>query len=564
MTEEVPVLIAGGGPIGLALAAYLGRQGVKTCLVEKHDDRVGSAKMIVVSMRTMEFCRQLGIAPEVRDWGFPLDHGLDSVFVTTLAGHELGRVRTPPLRVLHDTPFSPERERPCPQTWFDPILAGLARRQPSVNLRYETELLAFRQDEDGVDCLVRDRRSQRAYPLRAQYLIGCDGYSSKVRETLGIQMRGALHLDYSMSVYLTIPRLLEQHAIGDAYRYVFVDESGVWCVLTTIDGHDFYRLQLIGDDEVDVRGIDVDEVLRRILPPGACYEIRDRSSWVRKSTVADRFRDGRIFLAGDAAHAHPPNGGLGMNTGILDSWNLGWKLAAVLQGWGGPALLDSYDIERRPASAKATGESLQNYRRLVDTPSYPGIDGDTPAADALRASVGRELVTQNERAWNPVAIHLGVVYAPSPITAAGDCVSRPASLSGHAVKPADTDDEDYRPSSAPGARAPHTWLADGSSMLDLFGPWFTLLAFDDIDTKALEHAAAQRGVPLRRHLVDPREAEARELYRCAMVLVRPDGHVAWRDDALPSDCLELVDHIRGAGPSFACAGFSREALHPSA
>jgi len=530
--SKVQVLIAGAGPIGLALAAYLGKQGIETLLVERNQDRQDSAKMIVVSVRTMEFCRHLGLSDAVHNWGFPLDHGLDSIFVTNLQGYELGRVKTPSLHLPYDTPFSPERERPCPQTWFDPILKKCALEQHSIELRYQTELESFEQDADGVTAQLRDA-SGTLSTVHAQYLVGADGYSSSVRKQLGIEVRGVKHLDVSMSVYLTIPDLLNKHRMGDAYRYLFVAEKGVWCVLTTIDGHDLYRIQLIGVGGADVEKMDINDVVQRCLGKGVNYTLGDTSSWVRKSTVADRFMDGRVFIAGDAAHAHPPNGGLGMNTGILDAWDLGWKLSAVLKGWGGAHLLDSYDFERRPASARACEESLKNYGRLVDPIHAPGLDEATQEAATLRDEVGQRLVKANEKAWHPIGIHLSHVYFPSPIVI-DDETSRISQ-----------DQDEYSPSAQPGARAPHFWLKEGErSILDCFGPEFTLLNFGGGSVTALEVAAQKAGLPLTVVSID--NVKAKTLYEKQLSLVRPDGHIAWRGDALPEYCDVLVDRVRGA------------------
>jgi len=528
----LPVLIVGGGPIGLALAADLGRRGVRVRLVEQNDDRVGTAKMIVVSVRTMELVRQLGIAGEVRNWGFPLDQPLDSVFCTSLGGHELGRVRTPPLLQESDTPFSPERERPCPQTWFDPILQRHARRFPGVALSYRTRLASFTQDESGVTAELA-HPDGRTETLAASFLVGCDGYGSAVRDLLGIEVRGNKHLDRSMSIYVRSAELRASHGLGDAYRYVMVGPEGPWSVLTTIDGRDLWRIQLIGRADIDPRGPGMDGLMRRMVGRTVPYAVEDTSSWVRKMTVADRFSDGRVFLAGDAAYAHPPNGGLGINTGIQDAFDLGWKLAAVLHGWGGPALLDSYDCERRPAASRAAGESLRNYQRLTGPPREPDIEAEGAKGDDARRRLGANLVEENEKAWHPVGVHLGYSYDPSPIV-----------VPDGSPRPVD-DTVAYVPTARPGARAPHVWLGAGRSILDLFGEGFTLLDFAGTSTARLEDAALQRGVPLAVHGID--DAGARALYGRALVLVRPDGHVAWRGDAVPMDCLALIDTVRGAG-----------------
>ena len=548
-STRVPVLIAGGGPIGLALAANLGQRGIRARLVEQNDDRVGSAKMIVVSLRTMELCRQLGIADSVRNWGFPLDQPLDSVFCTSLAGHDLGRIPTPPLLVETDTPFSPERERPCPQTWFDPILQHHARSFPTMELSYRTRLVSFTQDPSGVTAEIVDAEG-RSEVVEADYLVGCDGYSSTVRDLLGIEIRGNKHLDRSMSVYIRSDALRGWHLHGDAYRYVFVGPRGPWAVLTTMDGRDLWRVQLIGSDALDVRAADLADLIRRMIGRDVPYTVEDVSTWVRKMTVADRFSDGRVFLAGDAAHAHPPNGGLGMNTGIQDAFDLGWKLAAVLQGWGGDTLLDSYDIERRPASSRAAEESLRNYQRLTGQADEPDIAKPGPAGEAARARLGARLVAENEKAWHPIGVHLGYSYDPSPIVVP-DGTPRPPD-----------DRVGYVPTARPGARAPHAWLADGRSTLDLFGRAFALLDFGQGSVSALVDAARRRGVPIEVHPID--DAEIARLYERRLVLVRPDGHVAWRGDAPPGDPGRLIDTITGRGPAMAARRASDAGRWPSA
>jgi len=535
--DAIPVLIAGGGPIGLALAADLGRRGIRTLLVEKGPDRVGTAKMLEVSVRTMELCRQLGIANDVRNWGFPLDHQLDSVFVTTMQGWELGRVITPSLAAQLALPVSPERGVPCPQTSFDPILQRKARSFNNVTLRYETGLVDFVQDEDGVTATLADERTGEREQIRALYLVGCDGFQSTVRSTLGIVVRGNPHIDWSMTIYVRIPQFAALHDKAQAFRYVFVGPEGTWSFLTAVDGRDLFRLQLVGLDEARLSATDIPALMRRAMGREVPYSIEEKSLWVRKRTVADRFADGRVFLAGDAAHAHPPNGGLGMNTGIQDSFDLGWKIAAVLDGWGDPALLESYDWERRPAAARATQMSLDNYYRLTSAAPEPAIESPGPDGDAVRNATGARLVAENEKSWHPIGIHLGCVYQPSPIVVPDDT-----------PVPAD-DTIDYVPTTIPGARAPHCWLEPGRSTLDLFGEGFVLLDFTRTDTAPLEEAAARRRVPLTVRRIDHREAA--RLYERTLVLVRPDGHVAWRGDSLADDPLSLVDRIRGAGSRIA-------------
>jgi hypothetical protein len=244
-----------------------------------------------------------------------------------------------------------------------------------------------------------------------------------------------------------------------------------------------------------------------------------------------------VFLAGDAAHAHPPNGGLGMNTGIQDAFDLGWKLAATLEGWGGSNLLASYDMERRPAGARATAVSLMNYERLKAGTQHPAIEDAGVDAEAVRQTIGTMLVEENRKAWHPMGVHLGYIYSPSLIVVPDD-----------SPKPSD-DTVHYSPTSFPGARAPHAWLNLSTSTLDLFGEAFVLLKFRDIPTARLEAAATQAKMPLRTKRIDSEDAA--KLYEKALVLVRPDGHVAWRGDAEPDNARDVIDVVRGAGPAIA-------------
>ena len=250
---ETPVLIVGGGPIGLAVAADLGRRGISATLIEKNENKIGPAKMLEVSVRTMEFCRQLGIVDKVRHWGFPMDYPLDNAFVTDMQGYEIGRLRAPSLAEERSSRFSPERGMMCPQTWFDPILQQAARSYPHITVRHEVELETFEQDESGVTATVRDHRAGAIDSVRTRFLIGCDGFASTVRALLGIEVRGEHHIDWAMNIYLRIPDFFAQHNKDRAIRYVFVGPQGTWSFISLVDGKDLWRLQLVGLDEEKLR-----------------------------------------------------------------------------------------------------------------------------------------------------------------------------------------------------------------------------------------------------------------------------------------------------------------------
>lgn len=532
---RTPVLIVGGGPIGLALASELGWRGVSATLIEQGTEKPGPAKMLLVGVRTMEFCRHLGIAEDVIDWGFPPDFCLDNVYVAgSLNGWELARVRMPSMGGIRDSADSPERQRHCPQTWFDPIVRKKALSYPHIRLHYETRFESARQDQNGVTVVVR-KQDGRQEVIRCDYLVGADGHTSSVRQQLGIAVRGQPHLDTSINIELDIPNLAAHHKLGNAGRYVTIGPEGTWSTFVAIDGRSTWRLTLYGANDIDVDAIDLDEAIQRLVGKPLEYKINSKGKWVRRMVVADNFSDGRILLAGDACHTHPPNGGFGMNTGIGDVFDLGWKLEATLKGWGGPQLIASYDKERRPACHRAANESLVNYVRLTKDTKFPDIEEDTPAGARTRQMLGERLSVSNAKGWQPVGLHLGHIYDPSPIN-----------VSDGTPKPTD-DTIGYVPTSRPGSRAPHFWISTGISVLDTFGDGFTLLRFAPVDCSRLVEAARSRGVPLK--LIDITSPEAATLYEKALCLVRPDGHVAWRADAVPQACGDLIAQVSGWGLS---------------
>jgi hypothetical protein len=256
--------------------------------------------------------------------------------------------------------------------------------------------------------------------------------------------------------------------------------------------------------------------------------------WVARDLVADRYRAGRVFLAGDAAHQNTPSGGFGLNTGMGDAADLGWKLAGAIEGWGGRGLLDAYESERRPVAERIVKQAAGNFMRDRRRPSHPKIAEDSPEGEAARRQMGAAIVSSQTSVYLTDGTALGYVYEPSPV-----CWSDGTAAPPHSIG-------DYRPTTRPGARAPHAWLPDGRSTLDLFGRGFVLLRLGNgaPDCAAFEAAFARRRVPLT--VVAIADARVCELYERRFVLVRPDGHVAWRGDTLPDDPLAVADLVRGA------------------
>jgi 2-polyprenyl-6-methoxyphenol hydroxylase-like FAD-dependent oxidoreductase len=533
--RHVPVLIVGGGPVGLALAGELGWRGIACELVEQTDGVIATPKMNEVNVRTMEFCRRLGIAGAVRNCPFPDDHPLDVVFVTSLAGHELARMRRPPRAQQQAGAHSPEHQQICSQLWFDPILQSFARSQPTVALRYRTRLEAFEATDAGVRAELHDLDSGEREMVAADYLVGCDGANSQIRETLGIGLQGQGTLGYPLHLYFRAPDLLARCGREPGVFFLVIDRHGLWANIRVIDpANGLWRLMVLDSDgQQTPDSVDRAGLLGRAIGRAIDVEWKGLNIWTRKSFVAEHYGKGRVFLAGDAVHQLSPTGALGMNTGIGDAVDLGWKLAAVLQGWGGADLLDSYDAERRPIGLRNVRMATEFYLAHGEfADDMTAIEDDSEAGRHLRERLGQSLTKNVGRMFRTGGLQLGYRYESSPI-----CV-------GDGSLPPPDDPETFVPSAHPGSRAPHFWLGAGRSSLDLFGRGFVLMRFGAATTIALEAAAKSRGVPLT--VCDVDEPEAAALYERRLVLVRPDGHVAWRGDAAPMDAAALIDRVRGA------------------
>jgi 2-polyprenyl-6-methoxyphenol hydroxylase-like FAD-dependent oxidoreductase len=533
--DIVPVLVIGGGPVGLALAGDLGWRGIGCTLVEQSDGSIYQPRMDLVGVRTMEFCRRWGLVPAVEGSPYPRDYAQDNIYLTSLTGYELGRERFPGIGQAPPPKESPQRRERCPQNMFDPILRAFAASQKNVALRYRTRLVSFTQNADLVTAVVENAETGAREEILARTIVGCDGARSLVRETLGIAMQGNPVLTYTTNVIFRCPHLLSLHDKGKAYRHIFIGPEGTWSTIVAINGRDEWRFSIIGGSEQrDYTTDDIKAAIRRAVGRDFEFEILSVLPWVRRELVAERYRGGRGFIAGDAAHVMSPTGGFGMNTGIQDVVDLSWKLAATIEGWGGDDLLDSYGIERQPIGTRNVTEASGNLRRMLSVPPHPDLLDDTPQGAATREKVGREFSETMRREWFTLGAHLGYRYENSPI-----CWT-----DGTAAPP--DDPRAYVPTARPGHRAPHAFLADGRSTLDLFGRGFALIGFgaDAAQAAPLLEAARARRLPLTFTAIA--EPHIAALYQRKFVLVRPDGHVAWRGDRMPEDALCVIDVVRGA------------------
>jgi 2-polyprenyl-6-methoxyphenol hydroxylase-like FAD-dependent oxidoreductase len=527
---ETKVLVAGGGPVGLALALELGDRDVPCMVAEQGDGTIEQPKLGLVSIRSMEFCRKWGIAERVRA-AYPLDYPRTMLYVTSLGGYELARQEYPTFSELPPLDSSPENYQRCSQIFFEPILQDAASSRASVDLRFNCRFLDFTQDETGVTAVCEDAASGQRIDVRADYLVGCDGGASVVRKKLDIGMSGKL-LSHSINIFFRAPRLWEHHDKGKAERYILIDADGTWGNFTAIDGDELWRLSINSKDPIDVATFDAKAQLRRGLGFELECEILSVMPWTRLQLVADRFGDRRVLLAGDAVHCFSPTGGFGGNTGISDAYNLGWKLAAVLDGWGGPNLLPSYEEERRPVAFRNTGEAAKNYGRMTAAGKNPQLFEDSPDGQQQRDAVGELVRSETRKEWETIGVVLGYRYEASSVIIPDD------------TPPPPDESDRYVPVARPGSRAPHAWLPDGRSTLDLFGDDFVLLRFDAATpVDDLVRAASDTRVPFA--VVDVDDGDIRTLYDGTLVLVRPDGHVAWRTGSSDYDAATVIRTVSG-------------------
>ncbi|MES2186624.1 MAG: FAD-dependent oxidoreductase [Pseudomonadota bacterium] len=539
MAKKTSVLIIGAGPVGLALAGDLGWRGVDATLIERSDGEVRQPKMDMVGIRSMEFCRRWGIVPWVESAGYNRDYPQDCAWVTDLSGYEFGREPFPPPSQEANPAQSPQKRERCPQNFFDPVLQRFAQSTSHVDMRYETELVGFVDDGERVTAEVRNLRTGVSETISADFLVGCDGGASQVRQALDIRMSGDAVLTYTTNVVFRCDGLERLHNMAPAYRYIFIGPEGTWATLVAINGRDQWRFSLIGDDQQ--RTLTEEEARRaivRAMGKPFDFEILSMLPWVRRQLVAEHYGRGRVFIAGDAAHLTSPTGGFGMNTGLLDIVNLSWKLAARLQGWGGDQLLGTYETEQRPIAIRNVEEASENLRRMLSPrilkPEAGVFDQDGPDVERARKEYGARYTEMMRREWFSMGVHLGYVYEGSPVVVP-DGTPRPAD-----------EVSTYTPTARPGSRAPHVWLSEGRSILDLFGKAFVLLRFgaDAPGGEALAAAAHQAGVPFEIAEID--SPDARALYERRLVLVRPDGQVVWRGDVLPQSPEGLIETVRGA------------------
>src|SRR5579872_3260751 len=444
---ETDVTIVGAGPVGLAAAIELGQRGVR-CVVVERNDRVGySPRAKTTNVRTREHLRRWGIADALRR-ASPIspDRPSTVVFATRMNGPLIARFENALNGSRQRNNLYSEEAQWVPQYVLEEVLRRHAESLPGVAIHFDTEFRSLRQTSRGVSAEVRNVRSGRFATLRSAYLIGADGARSTVRDAIGATMLGEGAFSRNFSIIFRAPDLARRQIHEPAIMYWMVNEE-MPCVLGPMDeaGLWFFMVTKLADG-IDPARIDAADLIRRGTGlRDLDLDIVGTDLWVAHRLVADRYVRGRVFLAGDACHLHPPFGGYGMNLGIGDAVDLGWKLDAVLHDWGGDRLLDSYEFERRRVHQWTIEQAIANYKLLSRDLVRPSMEDDTAEGEAVRAKMAAEIIEQKRREFHTIGLVLGYHYSGSPVVACDDSLPSPTV-------------EDYEPRALCGALAPHFWL----------------------------------------------------------------------------------------------------------
>lgn len=537
------VVVVGAGPVGCCLALDLAWRGVEVVLVdERAAEELPSVKCNHVAARTMEVFRRLGFADAIRDLGLPAQYPHDIAFRTTTTGREFGRILIPGRAGRASGAEGADSNWPTPepahrvnQIYLEPALREQVAACEGVAMRSLTRAIQASEDAAGVNCVVEDLSNGSRETITARFLVGCDGARSAVRHWVGASLQGDAVVQRTQSTYIDAPDLLSRMQGAPAWGTFSLNHERSGMVYA-IDGRERWLVHnyLIGEDE-QFDTVDREASIRAILGVGAdfAYEVISQEDWVGRRLVANRFRNRSMFICGDAAHLWVPYAGFGMNAGIADAVDLAWLLAAVIAGWAGPRALDAYEAERLPITEQVSHFAMNHaFAVAKERRAVPAaIDDDGPEGDRARAEFGARCVELNTEQYAAAGLNFGYFYDKSPIISYDDGVAPEYTMG------------EFTPSTVPGCRAPHVWLADGRSLWDALGVGFTVVCDALADAAPLLAEAERLGIPMSALSLDG--SSDSKLYDHAFVLIRPDQHVAWRADQLPEDVAALLGTVTG-------------------
>lgn len=531
MTINTDVLIVGAGPVGLVLAIALGQRGIDCTLIECKQEPQFLPKMERCNARTMEIFRRLGLASQVRQAGLNADVPMDVYIVKKMTEAPLLHLDYPSVAeaqaeidTCEDTSQPAEPYQLISQYTLEPLLKSVAEKLPSVRVMYGCEFEQFQQDADVVATKVRTGDGIRE--IRARFMVGCDGGASRVRKALGIQLRGEGDILRLRQALYRCDELFDRLPLGDGpgkgRHYHVADGQSSFLIMQDSTRHWTLHAQVENDAQMAGQ-------FEKVVGTPVDYEMLYVGEWKQNLLLADRYGEGRVFLAGDAAHLVIPTGGLGMNTGVGDAIDLSWKLAAALEGWAGPNLLRSYEIERRQVGDRNVGASRyaslgrRKWRGLYT----PEMEEDTPRAEGLRANLAAAANVEQRKTNEMIGAELGYRYVDSPV------------IWGEPGGPEQLF-RTYDPTAWTGVRLPHSRVAEGQSLQDLMGQGFTVLRLGRSAPNASPLVEAMRAYGAPVGLLELPDDRLRELYGRSLFLVRPDLHIAWRGNQLPTDSAALA------------------------
>ena len=544
---DAQVVVIGAGPVGLTAAMDLAQRGISVTVVESRAfDEPADAKCNTVAARTMEIFRRLGVADQVRACGLADDFPTDVVYATAASGEEITRIIQPSrnerqspdglnARGYPDSHWrTPEPVVRASQLYLNPILFNHARTFERITILSETTFIHYKDQGDFVDVTCRGPQGEEV-ALRCRYLLGCDGASSPVRKQMGVKLEGDVEIGKTRSSLVRCPEI--KQLLGERAAWMtWVLNPRVTGVVVAIDGDELWLLHRNVGMSAGYESIDRDQSIRDLLGVGQNFkwEVVHHQDWTARRMVASRFRQGNVFVCGDAAHIWIPFAGYGMNAGIADATNLSWMMAAVLNGQAHERILEVHERERHPITEQVSRFAMNKameYARASQGRKIPGLlESRNFLGRMMRKRLGRKLYDINLSQFACEGLNFGYYYDDSPIIHY-DGASPPAYEMGSAT-----------PSTVPGCRLPHFWLSPGVSIYDELGPVYSLLCFEGAaPSDRFTGAFDQAGLPLKVIQFEQQPAEFNTKY----VLARTDQHVAWRGDELPEDARAFVKKCRG-------------------
>jgi 2-polyprenyl-6-methoxyphenol hydroxylase-like FAD-dependent oxidoreductase len=525
--SESYVLIVGAGPAGLALAIELGTRSIACTIIEKNDRTGHAPRAKNTNIRTREHLRRWGIANRLAAAApFGIDYPSNILFVTRLGGHLITRFE-------HGFGGNPKRDHRysehaqwIPQYKLEAVLLERVRTLPSVRVMFGEELIDITQNGQEARARIRAVNTGSEQIITAHYLVGADGGRSSVRQQIGVKMVGTHGLSRNNMTIFEAPGLAEAQRHGPAIQIWQLNQEMPSFIGPMDIGDRWFFVPTGIPADIEFSEEELLDMIRRSTGLDLPYRILSSEVWVASRLLADRYASGRVFLIGDACHIHPPFGGFGMNMGIADAVDLGWKLAGVLQGWGAKTLLDTYEMERRPIHNYVMDESEANHTLAPNQLARDHIEEDTPRGEEVRKEVAEIIWKTKQPEFFSLGVVLGYRYMDSPIIV--DEV--PGSPWTRSI--------DYLPSAAPGCLAPHQWLEDGSSLYDHFGQGFTMVVLDARARNEADNAQRQAaGLRIPFVIFETSNKAVAALYEAPLALIRPDQHVAWRGSKVPSNLL---------------------------